>query len=220
MDFNAIPWPDKVFVTGIGTDVGKSFATGWLAREMRAAGINVITQKFIQTGNVGESEDIARHRSIMGIPMQDADVEGLTAPVIFSFPASPLLAAAIDNRELDLSVIDKASDELLKTFSNVLIEGAGGVMVPLKENYLTIDYVRDRNLPAIVVTNGKLGSVSDTLLTLYALKNYGIRVLSLIYNPFFDEDATICNDTKAFLKEFLANHFPDSLFMMMPAGQL
>lgn len=61
--------PDILFVTGIGTDVGKSYATGWLARELTRTGRKVITQKFIQTGNHDYSEDIDVHRKVMGIPM-------------------------------------------------------------------------------------------------------------------------------------------------------
>ncbi len=217
MEFKQIHWPDKIFITGIGTDIGKSYATGWLAREMNAAGFSVITQKFIQTGNIDYSEDIARHREIMGIPMQAEDLCHITAPVILSYPASPLLASRIDKKELDLDVVSRASETLSRKYSHVLIEGAGGVMVPLKENYLTIDYIRDQQLPAIVVTNGQLGSVSDTILTLYALRHYGIRIFALIYNPFFDKDKIISEDTREFLTSYLEKHFQNTLFLTMPS---
>lgn len=72
------------FVSGIDTDAGKSYATGFLAREWNKNGQRTITQKFIQTGNVGHSEDIDLHRHIMGIPFTEEDKEGLTMPEIFS----------------------------------------------------------------------------------------------------------------------------------------
>lgn len=89
------------FITGIDTDAGKSIVTGVLARDMRARGERVITQKFIQTGNTGISEDIELHRRIMGIPLQREDLDGTTCPITFTYPASPQLAAEIDNREID-----------------------------------------------------------------------------------------------------------------------
>ena len=70
------------FVSGIDTDAGKSYATGFLAREWNKNGQRTITQKFIQTGNVGHSEDIDLHRQIMGIPFTKEDQEGLTMPEI------------------------------------------------------------------------------------------------------------------------------------------
>lgn len=198
----------KYFITGIGTDVGKSWATGWLANKCIKEGKTVITQKFIQTGNVGRSEDIEVHRKIMGIPMTSEDKEMLTAPEIFSYPCSPDLASKIDKREIDFEKIEAAAEELERKYDIVLIEGAGGIMVPLKDGYLTIDYIQDRNLPVVVVTNGQLGSINHTLLTLEAIRERGIELAEVIYNHHFDKDTTICADTIAYLKRYLAKKFP------------
>lgn len=202
----------KYFITGIGTDVGKSWATGWLARRYMDEGKSVITQKFIQTGNVGYSEDIDVHRRIMGIDKTQEDIEMLTAPEIFSYPCSPDLAAKIDGRPISFDKIRKATEELASKYDVVLIEGAGGIMVPLEGDYLTIDYIREHNLPTVVVTNGQLGSINHTLLTLYAIENYGIELAEVVYNHHFDKDATICADTIAYLKRYLRKHFPSASF--------
>lgn len=208
-------WPAAVFVTGIGTDVGKSYATGFLARELASrSGKSVITQKFIQTGNREFSEDIAVHRQIMGLPMQTVDKLHITAPVIFSYPASPDLASRLDGKKLDLTQIDRASEALLSQYDYLLIEGAGGIMVPLEGDYLTIDYIRERNLPVVVVTNGRLGSVSDTLLTLSAIEHAGIELTALVYNSHFDKDEVICADTKAYLENRIATRFPEASFII------
>ncbi len=209
--------PRTLFVTGIGTDVGKSYATGWLARAMAESGESVITQKLIQTGNTDMSEDIEVHRRIMGIPLQSVDICHVTAPIILSYPASPHLAAKIDNVEVDYSVADEATDTLLKKYAHVLIEGAGGLMVPLAERYFTIDYIRDRSLPTVVVTNGRLGSISDTVLTLRALKAEGIEIYAVVYNPHFDTDKVIAAETLAWLQRYVADEHPDTLFLTMPS---
>lgn len=198
----------KFFVTGIGTDVGKSWATGWLACRWMKEGKKVITQKFIQTGNIGRSEDIEVHRKIMNIPMTEEDREMLTAPEIFSYPCSPDLASKIDGRDIDFSKIEAAADVLDSRYDIVLIEGAGGIMVPLEGEYLTIDYLRDKKLPTIVVTNGQLGSINHTLLTLEAIRRNGIELAEVVYNHHFDKDPTICEDTLSYLRTYLRLRFP------------
>ena len=90
------------FVSGIDTDAGKSVVTGLIARSLLHQGVNVITQKFIQTGCRGISEDILTHRRIMGIPVQDVDRDGTTCPYVMTYPASPHLAAEIDHLAIDL----------------------------------------------------------------------------------------------------------------------
>ncbi len=215
-DNNIMQTPPVLFITGIGTDVGKSYATGWLAREIARNGSSVITQKFIQTGNQDMSEDIAVHRRIMGIDLLPEDIDHITAPVIFSYPASPDLAARIDNKPLNLDVIDTASATLSRQYQTLLIEGAGGIMVPLNGQYLTIDYIAGRNLPTVVVTNGQLGSVSDTLLTLEAIKVRNIPLWAIIYNPYFDKDTTIAADSRVYMQQYMKRHFPDAHWLEMP----
>lgn len=217
MNFKDIKFPSRIFITGIDTDAGKSYATGWIARGMIDAGINVITQKFVQTGNTDFSEDIDIHRKLMGTDMLPEDRLHTTAPEIFTYPASPDLAARIDGRELDLNAISNATDALEEKYGNVLIEGAGGLMVPLKGEYLTIDYMREHNLPAILVTNGRLGSINHTLLALSALRNAGIRLFAVIYNSHFDKDKIICEDTRNYIRQWLDRHFPDALYLEMPS---
>ncbi len=217
MNFKNIKFPSRIFITGIDTDAGKSYATGWIARGMLDAGINVITQKFVQTGNTDFSEDIEVHRRIMRTGILPEDTSHITAPVIFTYPASPELAARIDGRDIDLKSIDTATDELEKNYGHVLIEGAGGLMVPLKKDYLTIDYIREHNLPTVLVTNGRLGSISHTLLALSALSTFGIKVFAVIYNSHFDKDDIICADTKEFIQRWLSKHNPESLYLEMPS---
>ncbi len=88
-------------------------------------------------------------------------------------------------------------------------------MVPVEEEYLTIDYIRERKLPAVLVTNGKLGSINHTLLSLQAIGNAGIDLFAVIYNPYFDKDKIIAEDTRNYIRWWLENHFPGTLFMEM-----
>ena len=206
-----------IFVSGIDTGVGKSFATGYIAKEWNAKGIRTITQKFIQTGNEDISEDIEIHRKIAGTGFLPEDESRLTMPEIYSYPCSPHLAAEIDGRPIDFSKIEKAAEILAGQYDRVLQEGAGGLMVPLTRDLLTIDYVRDRQLPLILVTSGKLGSINHTLLSLEAVKSRDIRLHSLVFNMYpEEEDTTISDDTQAYLKNVLATGFHDAVYVTVP----
>lgn len=169
------------FVSGIDTDAGKSFATAYLAKLWTENGNKTITQKFIQTGNVGYSEDIELHRKIMGTGLLDVDKLQLTWPEVFSYPASPLLASKIDKRDIDFAKIENAGHKLAAIYDSVIVEGAGGLMVPLTDDLLTIDYIVEKNYPLIFVTSGKLGSVNHTLLSFEAIRNRGIKVHTVVY---------------------------------------
>lgn len=204
-----------IFVSGIGTNVGKSYATGWLANKLNSEKKNAITLKMIQTGNDGYSEDIDIHRKIMGLPLLDEDKDFTTAPIIMTYPASPHLAAKIDHCTIDLSKIDRSTEKLFEKYDTILMEGAGGLMVPITETYTTIDYIREHNLPLALVTNGQLGSISHTLLALEAIKTRQIKLKYVVYNPYFDEDKIIAEETQKYLGEFLKKNFPDTEYLIM-----
>ena len=205
------------FVSGIDTGIGKTYTTGYLAKLWREQGQNVITQKLVQTGNVGFSEDIQQHRDIMGIAEFPEDIEKLTMPEIFSYPASPHLAAQLDGRALNFASIAQATEQLAERYEVVLLEGAGGLMVPLTSDVLSIDYVQQHNLPVILVSSGRLGSINHTILSLEALKQRNMTLHALAYNLKDEsQDALISKDTADYLKAYLAQHFPQALWIDIP----
>lgn len=205
------------FVSGIDTDAGKSYCTAWLAKELANEGHRVITQKFIQTGNVGHSEDIDLHRRIMGTGYLPEDREGLTMPEIYSYPCSPHLAARIDGRPIDFDKIERATLELASRYDRVLVEGAGGLMVPLTEDFLTIDYVAQKHYPLVFVTSGKLGSINHTLLSFEAIRSRNIVLDTVLYNLYPPvEDTTIQEDTQEYIGRYLEKYFPGTRFLTVP----
>lgn len=209
------------FVSGIDTDIGKTYATGFLAKLWTEQGKKVITQKLIQTGNADISEDIEKHREIMGQGWFQEDHDKLTMPEIFSYPASPHLATRLDNREIDFQKIENATQTLAERFEIVLLEGAGGLMVPLTTSLLSIDYVAQHQFPVILVTSGRLGSINHTLLSLEALKSRGLKLKALVYN-LKDEskDPLISQDTSNYLKDYLAVHFLEAEWIELEKNEL
>ncbi len=206
------------FVSGIDTNIGKSYATGYLAKLWNEQGRRTITQKFIQTGNEpGYSEDIELHRNIMGMELTAEDKEGLTKPEIFSYPASPHLASMLDKRKIDFNKIECATEALSNIYDTVLVEGAGGLMVPLTEDFLTIDYIQQKNYPLIFVTSGKLGSINHTLLSFEAIRNRGIKLDTVAYNLFPEgEDKIIQQDTERYIRNYLQKYFQQANFVLVP----
>ena len=126
------------------------------------------------------------------------------------------MAARIDGKEIDLSLIDKATERLASAYDCVLIEGAGGLMVPITDDFTSIDYVATRRLPLVLVTNGRLGSINHTLLSLEAISRRNIELAAVIYNRHFDSDPVIADDTLGFISRYMERHFPDVPLLDMP----
>ena len=206
------------FVSGIDTCIGKTYTTGYLAKLWFEQGQNVITQKLIQTGNDDVSEDIEKHREIMGRGWFTEDESKLTMPEIFSYPASPHLATQIDGRDIDFEKIENATQQLADKFDVVLLEGAGGLMVPLTTELLTIDYLVEKKYPIILVSSGRLGSINHTLLSLEAIQQRGLNLFAVAYNLKDEsQDPKISQDTAGYLKRYLNLHFPQTQWIDIPA---
>ncbi len=205
------------FVSGIDTNIGKSYATGFLAKLWNEKGIKTITQKFIQTGNTGISEDIELHRKIMGTGLLKEDLNGTTMPEIFTYPCSPHLAAEIDKRGIDFDKIEKATNILSEKYDAVLVEGAGGLMVPLTRKLLTIDYIAKKEYMLIFVASGRLGSINHILLSLEAIKKRGIKLHTFIYNLYPEcDDKIIREDTEEYVRRIISEEFPEADFLEVP----
>lgn len=207
------------FVSGIDTDAGKSIATGVMARTLHQRGVKVVTQKFIQTGCTGISEDILKHREIMGIPPLEVDKEGITCPYVMTYPASPHLAAEIDKVSIDTGVIREATRKLEALYDVVLLEGAGGLYVPVTRHYLTIDYVVEYHYPLILVTSSKLGSINHTLMSLELCRLRGVEVKYIVYNDFPNDSEFIKNDSITVIREYSEKFFPECTLLELPVVQ-
>lgn len=204
------------FISGIDTDAGKSIVTGVIARTLLKKGVKVITQKFIQTGCRGISEDILKHREIMGIEPQEVDKDGTTCPYVMTYPASPHLAAEIDKIIIDTAVIRQATEKLTTLYDKVLLEGAGGLFVPVNRHYLTVDYVQDNGYPLILVASSKLGSINHTLMSLELCRLRGIDVKYVVYNDFPNDSEIIKNDSITVIRQYLDDYFPDCKLLELP----
>ena len=172
-----------LFVTGTGTGVGKTLVCGLLAGFLRARGMRVTTQKWVETGVTDGPSDIDVHRRLMGGPGPGPEPPMADrSPYRFPLPASPHLAAARGGRRIDPAVIEAAYRRLAESHDAVVVEGAGGFLVPLSEELLTGDLVARIGLPVLVVAWNRLGGVNDALLAAEAVRRRGLPLLGFVFN--------------------------------------
>ncbi len=161
--------PDKkrLFVTGIGTEIGKTIVSAILVEKLQAD-----YWKPVQSGDL-ENSDSHKVKSLISNP------RSFIFPEVYKLtqPFSPHKSAAIDG-----IVIERVKIQPPVTDNTLIIEGAGGLMVPLNDNLLMIDLIKELNAEAILVSSNYLGSINHTLLSIYALKQYGIPVKGIIFN--------------------------------------
>ena len=194
------------FITGIDTNIGKTLATGLAARFLLKQRKKVITQKLVQTGQTGSiSEDILEHRRLMEIVPLSDDMEGMTCPYSFAYPASPHLAARLEGRSIEPDMITQATKKLQECYDFVLLEGAGGFLVPLTHDLLLADYIEQQGYPIILLTSGRLGSINHTLLTIEAIERRNLLLACIVFNQHPESDAAISRDSLALFRQICPN---------------
>ena len=184
------------FISGIDTGIGKTVVAGRMCRALQEAGRDWISVKMVQTGCDGFSEDLDAHRALAGVGRFPEDEEGLTAPQIFKFPASPLLAAGLEGRTVDLKRIAASVETCAKRHEIVIVEGAGGLLVPLTEETLTADFVAEQGWPIILVASGRLGAINHILLSMEAAKARGIPFAGIVMNDYPQADPLLFEDAR------------------------
>jgi dethiobiotin synthetase len=169
-----------VFVTGTDTGIGKTLVTAALATVLRQQGLSIGVMKPVETGVAadGDESDAARLQLAAGT-MDPAD---LVNPYSFPAPLAPLSAAQAAGVEIDARRIVQAFTTLSR-HRYMLVEGVGGVRVPIGGKFDVLDLIHHLGLPVVVVGRSALGGVNHALLTLEALDRRGVRVLALVLNP-------------------------------------
>ncbi len=205
-----------IALCGIDTGVGKSVVTGLLAAFLAGQGVTVITQKPVQTGCTGRPEDILLHRRLMDVGWNEYDQQGLTCPYCLPFAGSPHLAAAMAGNRIEAAKIDRASEILAAEHDYLLIEGAGGLLVPFSDELVQLDYFHQRGYPIILVTTPRLGSINHTLLSLEAIKIRGVRLLGLVYNLYGDNPVEIVRDSRRLMERALKDYGFSCPVLLLP----
>lgn len=170
-----------IFITGTDTGVGKTVVAAALALHLKKRGLSVGVMKPIETGVSSAKEslsDAARLRVII----ESEESLGAIRPYAFKLPVAPLTAAQAEEQTINLETIGKVYRLLSKRYNHLVVEGVGGVLVPVTPKVMVTDLIKQLRLPVVVVGRSGLGGINHALLTIEALQRRKIAVVALVLN--------------------------------------
>lgn len=177
-----------VFVTGTGTEIGKTVVAATIAQTLAREGKRVAVYKPAVTGlDEGVETDHALLRRAAGSTQSDEEI----APYRYGPPASPHLAAALAGEEIDPERLRQAAATAAAGAEAIVCEGVGGLLVPLSPRYLVRDLAADLGYPLLVVAGPGLGTINHTLLTIEAARAAGLEVAAIVLTPWPEEPTEI-----------------------------
>jgi dethiobiotin synthetase len=171
-----------IFITATDTGVGKTVIAAGLALLLRERGVRVGVMKPVATGCHGSSQRLISSDAVFMFEAAENEYAPLSSPCRYRHPLAPSVAAVMEKREVDISQIQRAYWELQKHYDFIIVEGIGGMLVPLAKNYFVADLIREFHLPIVIVARAGLGTINHTLLTADAAVIRGLEVRGVIFN--------------------------------------
>ena len=177
-----------IFIAGTDTGIGKTVVAGALASALKLRGYNVGVMKPIACGSLEDSYFL---RKCAGV---DDLIEQIT-PIYLKRPLSPNVAASYEKKKIDIRRIVTAHAALEKKYEVVVVEGCGGLLVPITDSFFVIDLIRKLDSHCVLVSRSGLGAINHTLLSLEVLQKRKIRPLGVVFNrlsggPFTEAEKT------------------------------
>ena len=166
-----------IFITGTDTGVGKTYVTATILAELRRQGVKAAAFKPISCGEGGRADARIYHKLMDGqVPLD------LLNPVYLQYPLAPSVAAKLEGKRIDLAKIRRTYSQLTTHYSLVLVEGAGGLLVPIKRSYFVADMAKELRLPLLIVSRLGLGTINHSLLTVRQAQAMGLKVKGIVLN--------------------------------------
>lgn len=179
--------PRGIFVTGTDTGVGKTIVAATLARLLRMNGISVGVMKPVTSGCREENGRLVSDDALLLCQAAGTVLSDDVAPYRLREALAPADAARLDGVRIDFSAIKASFDRLSAAYQYVIVEGAGGLMVPLSGGLLVADLARELELPLLVVARPGLGTINHTVLTCFSAQQLGLQVAGVIVNGMPDQ---------------------------------
>ncbi|HEY8347654.1 MAG TPA: dethiobiotin synthase [Symbiobacteriaceae bacterium] len=186
-----------IFVTGTDTGVGKTVVTAGLAATFRRHGVDVGVMKPVETGWDGEArpEDWPPDAAFLAAAAGCDDPRELVVPAFYPEPLAPAVAARRAGRPVPWEALVSAYRRLAERHRLVLVEGAGGIAVPINEEKTMADLAAALGLPVLVVARPNLGTINHTVLTVAYARQQGLRVLGVVINGWDPDSAGVAEET-------------------------
>lgn len=163
------------FITATGTGVGKTVVAGALAHALRAGGVDVGVMKPVATGSRCDARFLKK-------ASESKDPINLINPLFSRYPLAPYTIEVINKGDFDMGEIRSAYKALTKKHSCMIIEGIGGILVPVKKKFFVAHLAKWFKLPVIIVAHAGLGTINHTLLTIEAARQFGLEVAGVVLN--------------------------------------
>lgn len=176
-----------VFVTGTGTEVGKTVVAATIARTLADGGRVAVFKPAVTGLDEGVETDHELLRRAAGSDQSDEEI----APYRYGPPASPHLAAALAGEEIDPERLRRSAAAAADRAQAIVCEGVGGLLVPLSPSYLVRDLAADLGYPLVVVAGPGLGTINHTLLTVEVARAAGLEVAAVVLNPWPEDPGEI-----------------------------
>jgi len=203
-----------LFVTSTGTDIGKTFVTRGTIRQLLARGRTVEVLKPVITGfdpRSAHQSDTGRLLSALGRPLTPVHI-GAMSPYRFATPVSPDLAARLEGTVIDFAALTTFCREVIGRHEDALmIEGVGGIMVPLDGHHTVLDWMIEIDLPLLLVVGSYVGTLSHTLTALDVIDRHELKVAAVVVSETPGSAASL-NDTAATIRRFA----PDVTVFALP----
>ena len=161
----------RIFVTATNTNIGKTYTTKLLLKEFASRGFRVGVIKLIETGvveNALDGYELLSSIKTLNPEFKNINVKDIV-PITYELPAAPFVASK--NTPFDFTTVDKAIEKIEKLCDVLIIEGAGGLYVPIDEKYMMIDLIAHYRAVGLLITHCSLGCINDTLLSKSALQS-------------------------------------------------
>ena len=179
---------DGIFITGTGTEIGKTVIAGGLAASLRQSGMNVGVMKPISTGDTADAQFLKHAAQV------DDELSSIN-PIYLRHPLAPSVAARIEEKEIDLSGIETVFTEFQQKYDFVIVEGVGGIAVPIQDDFLVAHLIQRLQLPILIVAAVGLGTLNHTLLTVAFARQFNIQIAGIVLNGLRPEIAGLAEAT-------------------------
>lgn len=171
-----------IFITGTDTGAGKTVVAAGLAMALRDRGLRVGVMKPVATGCSGDGKRLVSEDAVFLLEAAENEYPALTNPLRFRNTLAPSVASVIEKKEIPIEKILKAYQELQRNYDFIIVEGIGGLLVPITKEYFVANLIHELGLPLLVVARGGLGTINHTLLTVDAAVIRGFEVRGIIFN--------------------------------------
>ena len=183
----------KLFITGTGTDIGKTYVTGLILKKLQQSGRRAAYYKAAMSGNERDADG----NLIPGDAFHVKTVSGITQPLdsmcpyVYEAAVSPHLASRLEGNPVNMDVVKSGFDQVCEAYDYVTVEGSGGIVCPIDFDHSKLqleDIIGELKLPSILIADAGLGTINGVVLTAEYMKNRNLELKGIIFNHFHPGD--------------------------------